>query len=211
MLKRSFIKPFALMVAALSSILVGCASTELAPLQLQPPSLAPPTATLAMQRVRPQSARLVVLDQRPQHHALRLHQGNKPAQFATLKTPIATLIRQQLLPYVRHQPDQALLLQLTVDQGLCIAEQTFTQHNMNCTFVLQVSAQVPNSSWTKTYTRTRSREGKLSLSNEYVQTDIVAVLNSALSDFINDPEFYSWLNTYVPNAAHVIEEAANAF
>ncbi len=211
MLKRSFIKPFALSVAVLSSILVGCASSELAPLQLQLPSLAPPTSALAMQHVHPQAARLVVVDQRPQHHALRLHHGSKPAQFATLKTPIATLIRQQLLPYVRHQADHPLLLQLTVDQGLCVAEQSFTRHSMNCSFVLQVNARVPAGSWSKTYTSKRSREGKFRLNNDYVQADIIAVVNSTLSDFNNDPEFYSWLNTYVPNAAHVIEEAPHAF
>lgn len=211
MLKRSFIKPFALCVAVFGSLLTGCASTDLAPLQLQLPQLAAPTSVLAKQRVHPQAARLVVVDQRPQHHALRLHQGSKPAQFATLETPITTLIRQQLAPYIHHQADHPLLLQLTVDQGLCIAEQSFSRHSMNCTLVLQVSARVPAGSWAKTYTSKRRREGKFSLNTNYIQDDISAVVNSALTDFNNDPEFYSWLNTYIPNAAHVIKEASHAF
>lgn len=191
MLKRSFLQPFALPFAALAAFaavfsLTGCQSTQLAPLQVSLPTSAAPTQP-------PQPARLVVVDQRPQHHALRLHHKKKPAQFATLEQPVTTLIRQQLAPYFQHQGDHSLLLQLTVDQGLCVAEESFSRHNMNCAFVLDVVARLPSSAWTKTYTAKRSREGKFSLKPDYVQTDIAFVLNNALQEFINDPTFQAWL------------------
>jgi len=211
MIKRSFINLFAIPMAILATMLTGCASTELAPLPLKLPSLAPPTTAIAMQRVQPQPARMMVVDQRPQHHALRLHHGANPAQFATLQEPIATIVRQQLAPYFSYRGDHPLLLQVTIEQALCVANESFSSHNMNCTVVVQANASVPASSWSKSFTTTRSREGKFKLKNDYIQIDIAAVLNGALSELINDAEFYTWLNTYVPNAAHVIEETTDAF
>jgi len=191
MLKRSFLQPFALPFAVLAAFagvvsLAGCKSTQLAPLQVSLPTSAAPTQP-------PQPARLVVVDQRPQHHALRLHYNKKPAQFATLEQPVTTLIRQQLAPYFEHQAEHSLLLQLTVDQGLCVAEQSFSKHSMNCTFVFDVAARLPSGAWAKTYTAKRSREGQFSLKTEYAQTDIAFVLHSALHEFINDPTFQAWL------------------
>lgn len=211
MIKRSFINLFAVPMAILATLLTGCANTELSPLPLELSSLAPPTTAIAMQRVQPQPARLMVVDQRPQHHALRLHHGSKPAQFTTLQEPIATLVRQQLAPYFSYRGDHPLLLQVTIEQALCVANESFSSHDMSCTVVLQAHASVPASSWRKSFTATRSREGKLKLKSDYVQTDIAAVLNSALSELVNDTELYTWLNNYVPNAAHVIEETNDAF
>src|SRR5690554_1408690 len=42
---------------------------------------------------------LQVIDRRPQHHVVRIHRGNKPAEFATSSQPLATLISTPLHAY----------------------------------------------------------------------------------------------------------------
>ncbi len=191
MLKRSFFQPFTLSFAILAAGLVGCTNTQLAPLQVELP--------LSVNTAPAQLAHIVVVDQRAQHHVLRLHHNKKPAQFATLKDPMATLIRQQLSPYFQHQSDHNLLLQINIDQGLCVAEESFSRHAMTCTLVLDVTARLPTRAWTKTYTAKRSRSGKFKLTANFVQTDLVFILSSALQEFIHDPEFHTWLNAKLAN------------
>ncbi|WP_157980733.1 YajG family lipoprotein [Aliidiomarina taiwanensis] len=196
MYKHTPCNPFSLRPALLAAcasmvLLSGCKSTEFGPLQADLS-----TTQLANQASTQQPrlpAQLNVVDMRPQHHVLRLHYKTEPAQFATFQQPLTMIIQQQLAPYLADPTNNPLRLQLNIQEGLCVADQTLSRHAMNCRFSVQVTANQSRGTWTKTYTATRNREGKLKLKPDYVESDMVAIMDTALSHFMNDQDFKDWL------------------
>lgn len=196
MLKHAPFHPFSLyrgLFAACAGLifLSGCKSTDFGPLTADMHS-----SQLTHQATEQGSwlpAQLSLVDLRPQHHVLRLHYKTEPAQFATFQQPLTMIIQQQLAPYLADPTNPAVNLQLTIEEGLCVAEQTLSRHNMNCRFTVQAEARQQNDTWSKAYTATRSREGQFKLKPDYVENDMQAIIDTALSHFLNDHEFKSWL------------------
>lgn len=195
MLKRSL---FNLSVALLgtSLVLTACSSTEFPPLELTPAPLTLSAETTATQ-IKPIPARLLVVDQRPQQHILRLHASGEKVQFATLTEPLSSFVQQQLQPFIQAKYNQAqrktdLTLELVIHEALCVAQESFRQHQMNCRFTLAVKAQVASDSWSKTYVASRSREGQFKLKQTFVEQDFIAISQGVLQEFLQDPIFIAW-------------------
>ncbi|WP_157957841.1 YajG family lipoprotein [Aliidiomarina celeris] len=191
-----------LCIAACAGIgLSGCQGTPYANPALNLNVSMEQTAPAFPLRLAAQS--LQVIDRRPQHHVVRIHRGNKPAEFATSSQPLATLISTPLHAYYRTESAQTDTdtgqLTIAIEQTLCIVQQSLTRHHAECTIRLEAQAESDQGRLAKTYTYARQREGSLNVSLQHLSDDLSTLLSQALRDIQADNALHEWLQPLSSN------------